>query len=189
MEGKYRNKYRTSSARLEGWDYGSHGLYFVTICTKDRVKYFGEIEGNTGSETQRSETQSIASLQMTEIGKIAYQNWENIPTFHPYAELDDFVIMPDHMHGILFINKPDKTSWEINKFGGQSKNLASILRGFKSSVKTYSTTNNIDFSWQPRYYDRVIRNEKEYLNIKGYIYDNPDQWYLNGDDFENLFKP
>jgi putative transposase len=189
MEGKYRNKYRVSSARLEGWDYGSHGLYFVTICTKDRIRYFGEIEDDIGFEAQRSETQSIASLRMTEIGKIAYDNWGSIPTFHPYVELDDFVIMPDHMHGILFINKPDKISWEINKFGAQSKNLASILRGYKSSVKTYATTNNIEFTWQSRYYDRVIRNEKEYLNIKGYIQDNPDQWFLNQQDFDNLFKP
>lgn len=93
------------------------------------------------------------------------------------------------MHGILFINKPDKISWYLNKFGAQSKNLASILRGYKSSVKTYATTNDIEFAWQPRYYDRVIRNDKEYLNIKNYIRDNPDQWYLNGDNFENLFNP
>ena len=92
------------------------------------------------------------------------------------------------MHGILFINKPDKTSWEINKFGAQSKNLASILRGYKSSVKTYATTNDIEFLWQARYYDRVIRNEKEYFSIKNYIRDNPDQWYLNGDNIENIFN-
>ena len=85
MEGKYRNKYRVSSARLEGWDYGSHGLYFVTICTKDRIRYFGEIEDPTESETQKSSgqrsesgTQSIASLRMTEIGKIANQYWTDV---------------------------------------------------------------------------------------------------------------
>jgi putative transposase len=189
MEEKYKNKYRTSSARLAGWDYGSHGLYFITICTKDRIRYFGEIEDITLSGMQNSDTQSIVSLLMTEIGKIAYDNWDNIPIFHSYAELDDFTIMPDHMHGILFINKPDKTNWEINKFGAQSKNLASILRGYKSSVKTYATTNDIEFSWQSRYYDRVIRNEKEYRNIKGYINDNPGQWFLNGNNFENLFNP
>ncbi|MDR3693085.1 transposase [Mucilaginibacter sp.] len=205
MEGKYRNKYNISSSRLSNWDYGSNGIYFVTICTKDRVHYFGEIGeiGNAdvqsvseaqssetqSSETQSLETQSIASLRMTEIGEVAFNNWLNIPAFHPYVELDDFVIMPDHMHGILFINKPDKTIWELNKFGAQSKNLASILRGYKSSVKTYATTNDIEFSWQSRYYDRIIRNEKEYHNIKGYIKNNPDQWFQNGDNFENLFNP
>lgn len=193
MEGKYKDKYRISSTRLTGWDYGSHGLYFITICTKDRVRYFGEIENLNSiilNETQNaSETQSIASLQATEIGKIANDSWESIPLFHPYVELDDFVIMPDHMHGILFINKPDKTNWETNKFGPQRNNLASILRGYKSSVKTYATTNNIEFLWQSRYYDRVIRNEKEYLNIKNYINHNPENWLLDDDDFEKLFTP
>jgi REP element-mobilizing transposase RayT len=102
MEEKYQNKYRSSSFRLKGWDYGSHGLYFVTICTKDRIKYFGEIE------SRGPETQSIVSLRRTEIGEVAHENWKQIPTFHPYVELDDFVIMPDHIHGIIFINKPDK---------------------------------------------------------------------------------
>jgi len=187
MEVLYKNRYRISPARLASWDYGSNGAYFITICTKDRNRYFGEIEEEPASDTESgSETRSIASLQATEIGNIAYNNWQNIPLFHPYVELDDFVIMPDHLHGILFIDKPDKTSWEINKFGNQSKNLASILRGYKSSVTTYATKNNIEFSWQPRFYDRVIRSEKEYLNIKGYIKDNPDEWLSNGDNFENL---
>lgn len=184
MEDFYRNKYRVSSARLSSWDYGSHGLYFVTICTTDRVPYFGEIENQ-----RISETQSIVSLQETEIGKIAGQNWEAIPTFHPYVELDDFTVMPDHIHGILFINKPDKISWDLNKFGPQRNNLASIIRGYKSSVQTYATTRDIGFSWQSRYYDRVIRNEKEHLSIINYIRDNPDQWYLNKNNFENLFIP
>jgi len=188
MEEEYKNKYRTSSARLSGWDYGSHGLYFVTICIKDRMHCFGEIEKHV-TETQSTETQSIASLRMTEIGEVAFHNWQNIPQFHPYIELDDFVIMPDHMHGILFINKPDKTSWELNKFGAQRNNLASVIRGYKSSVKTYATLNNIDFAWQPRFYDRIIRNEKEYFTIAKYITNNPDNWFWNKDNFENLFTP
>ncbi|WP_419788682.1 hypothetical protein [Mucilaginibacter sp. SP1R1] len=69
--------------------------------------------------------------------------------------------MPDHIHAILFIDKPGKTSWEVNKFGVQRDNLAAVLRGYKASVKKYALGNNIEFSWQPKYYDRVIRNEKE----------------------------
>ncbi len=190
MEDRYRNKYRISSARLAGWDYGSNGMYYVTICTKDRGRYFGEIESNTVSANlEDARDASIAYLRATEIGIVAFNNWQNIPAFHPFVELDDFIIMPDHIHGILCIDKPDKTSWEINKFGPQSKNLASILRGFKSSVTKYSDINDIKFCWQPRYYDRVIRNEKEYRNIKTYIQDNPDQWFLNKQDFDNLFRP
>jgi len=188
MEGKYRKKYNTSSSRLADWDYGANGSYFVTICTKDREKFFGEIEEIT-MEMQNSDTRSIACLTATEIGEIAFTNWETIPTFHPYVELDEITVMPDHVHGILFINKPEKATWELNKFGPQRNNLGSIVRGYKSSVKTYAVINNIEFVWQSKYYDRVIRNEKEYWNIKEYIRNNPDQWYRNGDDFENLFKP
>jgi len=188
MEGKYQNKYNISSSRLSGWDYGSDGLYFVTICTKDRGKFFGEIEIAT-MEKGNSEVQSIAALRPTEMGELAFSNWEIIPNFHPYVSLDEYTVMPDHVHGILSINKPDKTSWNFNKFGPQRNNLGSIIRGFKSSVKSYTILNNIEFLWQSKYHDRVIRNEKEYWNIKGYIRDNPDQWYRNGEDFENLFKP
>src|SRR4051812_34771123 len=144
MEDEYHNKYRVAPARLMGWDYGSHGLYFVTICTKDRLHYFGEIV-----EKPDKETQNLVSLQATEIGNIAQDYWLKIPEHFPFVELDEFVIMPDHVHGVLFINKPDKTDWELNKFGVQSRNLASIIRGYKASVKKYATVNEISFAWQP----------------------------------------
>jgi putative transposase len=176
------DKYRISSARLSNWDYGSHGLYYITICTKDRAHYFGQI-------TSSPETQNIASLHLTQIGDIAYRNWLDIPNHFPFIELDEFVIMPNHVHGILFINKPNKEFWEKNKFGVQSQNLAAVIRGYKASVKTHATINNIEFHWQPRYYDRVIQNEKEYLNIREYIFNNPEQWLLTGDNKDNLYKP
>ncbi len=94
--------------------------------------------------------------------------------------------MPDHLHGILFFNKPHKSTWEVNKFGVQKDNLASVLRGYKSSVKKFANDNNIDFAWQPRYYDRIIRNDCEHNNIKQYIYDNPNNWINGKEDFANL---
>jgi putative transposase len=179
MEDKFQNKYRVSSARLSGWDYGAHGLYFVTICTKDRVPYFGDFF--------ESQTPDTTTLKYTDVGEAAYNNWLTIPEFHPYVKLEDFVIMPDHIHGILFFNKLDKITWEVNKFGTQRNNLASVLRGYKGSVKKYAIMNNIEFSWQPRYYDRVVRNEIEYNNIREYIFNNPKNWLLNKDGFENLY--
>lgn len=183
MNNLYKNKYRVTSARRPNWDYGSHGLYFVTICTKERVPYFGEII----TETQSTETQSVASLQGTAIGEIAYNNWRQIPKYHPYVEVDEFIVMPDHIHGVLFINKPDKMNWEFNQFGPQRNNLASIIRGYKSSVKQYATINKIDFSWQSGYHDRVIRDQKEYSNIKEYIFNNIEYWVLNNDDPKNFY--
>ena len=97
--------------------------------------------------------------------------------------------MPDHIHGIIFINKPDKVDWQPNKFGVQLQNLAAIIRGYKSSVKKYADANAIEFIWQPKYYDRVIRNEKELQNIRQYIYDNPEKWLIkNGNDKNDIFS-
>ena len=193
---KYKNKYRIASARLTGWDYRSNGLYYITICTLNRTHYFGEIVG-LDVETQNiaslnvneSKTQNIASLQKTPIAEIAEINWLDIPKHFPFVELDEFVLMPNHIHGILYFNNPDKIDWKPNKFGVQSQNLGSVIRGFKASVKTYATINNIEFGWQPRYYDHIIRNEREYLNISNYIFDNPMQGLLNGDNEDNLYIP
>ncbi|MDR3693899.1 transposase [Mucilaginibacter sp.] len=179
MNDLYKNKFRVTSARLPCWDYGSNGLYYVTICTKDRMHYWGDIV---------AEPDGLASLNRSAIGEIAHNNWLDIPNHFSFIELDDFVIMPNHIHGILYINKPDKISWEFNKFGKQSQNLASDIRGFKASVKTYATTNGVEFDWQPRYHDHVIRTEKEYLNICRYIANNPGEWLLNGDNVDNLYK-
>lgn len=189
MNEKYKGKYRTTPARLKGWDYGSHGLYFITICTKDRIRYFGEIVETQNivspAENIQKETQYIVSLQQTEIGQVAYDYWLQIPAHFPFVELDEFVIMPDHIHGILYINKPDKINWQPNQFGPQSQNLVSIIRGYKASVKKYATLNNIDFIWQAGYYDRVIRDAKEYHNVQQYIYNNPE-WFNGKTDNENL---
>jgi REP element-mobilizing transposase RayT len=181
LEERYKNKHHISSSRLTGWDYGSHGLYFVTICTKDRIRYFGEIV-ETCIEDQYS-----SFLQNTDIGLIAQSYWLQIPEYYSFIKLDDFIIMPDHIHAILFIDKPGKTTWEGNKFGVQRDNLAAVLRGYKASVKKYANENGIEFSWQSRYYDRVIRDQREYENIRQYIHKNPDNWLANKDGFENLY--
>ena len=187
MNDIFKSKYRISSARMPCWDYGSNALYYITICTNNRINYFGEIISERNIEAN-VETQHFASLRSTAIGETAYHNWLDIPNHFSFIELDEFVVMPNHIHGILFINKPDKMDWQVNKFGPQRQNLASVIRGYKASVKTYSTTNNIEFEWQPRYYDRVIRNEREYVNIRNYIFSNPDQWLLNGDTEDNMYK-
>jgi putative transposase len=90
--------------------------------------------------------------------------------------------MPNHVHGILFINRPDKIDWEVSKFGPQSQNLASVIRGYKVSVKKYATMNDIEFKWQSKYHDRVIRDKREFQNIKDYIADNPNRWATDPDN-------
>ena len=166
----FKSKYRIPPARLKNWDYGSPGLYFVTINTKNRESFFGEIVFD------RVETQNFASLQPSHLGIIAAQSWNEIPDHFPFIELDEYVIMPDHVHGIVLINKPEYNKWQVNKFGPQSKNLGSVIRGFKVGVKKYALENKIYFEWQPRYYDHIIRSEIELNRIREYILQNPTKY-------------
>lgn len=178
MDDKFQNKYRIPSNRLQGFDYGSHGSYFVTICSKDRIDYFGKIVEThyDASGNDDVEMHNCASLRATEIGKIAFDFWQEIPAHYPFVELDEFVIMPNHVHGILFFNRPDKTDWNANKFGSQSGNLGAVIRGYKSSVKRYANKNEINFDWQTRYHDNIIRDNAELQAIRQYIKNNPQKW-------------
>ena len=222
---KFQQKYRIPSARLKGYDYGSNGLYYVTICTQQRIHYFGEIvetrdcaserdyasddrtvetrdcaslydcasnsdkeTGNRPSLPNQAETHNRASLHSTQMGSIAHQYWNEIPHHYPFVELDEFVVMPNHMHGILFFNKPDKIDWNENKFGVQSMNLAAVVRGFKSSVKRYSNLNNLEFAWQSRFHDTIIKNEGALKNIREYIVNNPINWHLDELNVQNLLN-
>ncbi len=189
---KFKNKYRITSARLQNWDYGSPGLYFITICTKNRECYFGDI---TTVETQCiASLQPMTSIQTTKIGQIAETEWLKTPEIRPdmNIELGEFVVMPNHFHGIIIIggNKYNNDCRDAmhgvstttiktptkNKFGPQIKNLGSIVRGFKSSVTTFATKNNIVFGWQERFHDHIIRSHDEYLRISNYIINNPANW-------------
>ncbi len=140
----------------------------------------------TETQNMNTETQNFASLRATAVGNIANQYWLDIPKHFPFVELDEYVVMPNHVHGILFINKPDFHGWQRNKFGPQSQNLGSIIRGYKAGVKTFATTNQIEFGWQPRFHDHIIRSEKELNNIRKYIISNPDKWHLDKSNPENL---
>jgi putative transposase len=94
MDDLFGNKYRTKSARLTNWDYGSNGKYFVTICADQRVPYFGKIENSC--------------LVATEIGVNAKKCWESIPVHYPFIVLDSWILMPDHIHGILCFGKNNR---------------------------------------------------------------------------------
>ncbi len=98
---KFQNKYRVPSARLQNWDYGRNAAYFVTICTADREHYFGKIENE--------------EMILSEIGKNAYECWLEIPEHFPFVKLDVHVVMPNHVHGIIVIDKQDAGRNDINK--------------------------------------------------------------------------
>ncbi len=173
MAEKFKNKYRISSTRLPGYDYGRNGAYFVTMNTKYRHHYFGNIVG----------AGHLKKMIFSEMGRIANEFWMQIPGHFNFVRLDAFQVMPDHLHGIIIIDKGDdggslgKLITEYrNAFAPQSKNLASIIRGFKAGVKTFAVKNNIPFFWQERFHDHIIQNQEEFQRIRKYILENVSKW-------------
>ncbi len=179
MTKKYQNKYRIESARKKGYDYSQNGAYFITIVTKNRECFFGDIVDG--------------KMQLSEIGKIVWDEWFASEKIRNHIFMDEFVIMPNHIHGIVIINNDDcrdalqnvsttdKTDKPKNKFFSKispsSKSLSMMVRQFKSAVTIKSREINPDFAWQPRFHDRIIRNENELNRIRHYIRENPVKWY------------
>lgn len=164
---KYQNKYRIKSARAEWWDYKSAGAYFVTICTKNRSHFFGHVHNGI--------------MCLNDIGNIAQQEWFQTPIIRPDMNitLGAFVVMPNHIHGIITIgvnSHNQKTIATANKFEPQSKNLAAIIRGFKSKATKTIRLDYPEFGWQTRYHDHIIRDGKAYRRITNYIINNPNNW-------------
>ena len=181
---KFQNKYRIPSARLQNWDYGAMGAYFITICTQNREHFFGEIIEN--------------EMILNDLGKKVEEEWLKTIELRPdmNLELGNFVVMPNHFHGILIIGHNEfnaNNTDSKNQFGPQSKNLGSIIRGFKSAVTVYcrrdamhrvstiTTTTTENFGWQSRFHDHIIRNSNEFERIQTYIENNPSKW--NDDKF------
>lgn len=192
MANLFQNKYRISTARLQRWDYSKEGVYFVTICAENKKNYFGAIENVSLGVTGKVSPQ----LQLSELGKIVLEEWIKTVEIRKdmNLELGEFVVMPNHFHGIIMIGEnqfntvPKEKgsslySFKKNNFIPQSKNLASIIRGYKSSVTTYARKNNIDFNWQARFHEHIIRDKVELEKISKYIVDNPSEWA--NDEFFN----
>ena len=184
MKRLFQNKYRVDTTRLQSWNYASAGMYFVTINTKNRKRYFGEIIKENGE----------AFLKPSEIGTIALAEWHKSIEMRPDMNLESggFFIMPDHIHGVMIIGKNRYNSQRVDisgvdkaamqcasprsGFGPQSKNLASIIKGYKSAVTTYARKNNIEFNWQSLFDDRIIHSYDDYCRVEYYIRKNPDNW-------------
>ncbi|WP_343696163.1 transposase [Flavobacterium sp.] len=168
---KFQNKYRISSIRAQWWDYGWNGAYFITICTQDRKHYFGEIQNN--------------KMVLSEVGIIADLLWYQIPIHHKNVELGDFVVMPNHIHGILIIDNV-QTGHALSqlsqhvlspRFQNIGKNtISSIVGSYKSAVTKHANRLGYQHQWQKLFYDNIIRSNNDYQRISDYIVSNPENW-------------
>jgi putative transposase len=161
----FDNKYRIPS-RLKSWDYSMPGFYFITICTKDDKPFFGHIRDQ--------------QMHLSLLGQKANEEWKETFTIRKDMNLQpgEYIVMPNHFHAILFIGRNLFNTRQAipASFEPQSKNLASVVRGFKSAVTMFARINNIPFDWQPRFHDHIIRSPEEYERIASYIINNPISW-------------
>lgn len=212
---KFQHKYRIPSIRLQTWDYRWPGAYFITICTHNRAHYFGEVIGG--------------QMQLSQIGVIADIMWHEIKCHTSNVALDAFVVMPDHIHGILILKNDDSVAGTLrapslpetlhatalpqtlhakslrdvppigdvpitgdafhpesgpvpikNKqmanISPKAGSVSAIIRSYKSSVTRHAHRLGFGFQWQERFWDRVIRSEREFIMTQAYIMANPKKW-------------
>jgi len=213
---KYKNKYRTDSHRLRGWDYSANGMYFITLVTQHRICNLGEIVNQ--------------QMQLSDFGKIVDTEWKKSFKIRNELFCNEYIIMPNHLHTIIILKKTDEIDTADGRFGivatndqpnvedapivekdGRPslrrendilanntkkqlnfvclpKSISSFIAGFKSAINSkiddYIDENNLDIPkynrnnhfFQPNYYDHIIRNKTEFLRIKNYIINNPQNW-------------
>ncbi|MDH8702692.1 putative transposase [Dysgonomonadaceae bacterium PH5-43] len=182
---KFQNKYRIPQARAKWHDYSS-GMYFVTVCTKNKECLFGDINNE--------------QMNNTVIGDFLNEQLRNVNQHYPYCEIPIFIVMPNHWHAIVIVNG-DKIPYErklssiwhtesiddkllMRNIANHQGWLSVLIGGVKSAVTKFANKNNIDFVWQPRFYDRIIRDVKEMNRIADYIENNVAVWDL--DCYNNL---
>jgi len=186
MEGfltpKFKNKYRIPSTRLPNWDYSWPGWYFVTICTEERECFFRDVING--------------KMKLSEIGEIVKEEWLKTPKIRKNVKLDEWIIMPNHLHGVIIINNPTavetprrgvSTDVRINK-KWKPNSLGSIINQIKSiCTRRIRLTIYREFAWQSRFYDHIVRDEKDLNRIRKYIIENPCNWEKDRNNFENLY--
>jgi putative transposase len=167
---RYRERKNT---RMKKWDYSSAGWYFVTICVKNRACVFGDV--------------CDQKMILNNWGKLAEQCWREIPIHFPNIKIDQFIVMPNHVHGMVVIedfmdmagNKyiyfPQKDPTQKNR---NMMQLSKVIATFKAAVtrKINKIQSNNYFAWQSSFHDHIIRNEKELERIQNYIYFNAYKW-------------
>lgn len=167
--------------RLINWDYRSNADYFVTISTDDKTCFFGDIglDKHTKQKT----------MKLSKIGQFAHDFWVEIPDHFPFVKLDAFVVMPNHVHGIITINHDRNVACNIStndipfsknermaKISPKKGSLSSVIRSYKSAVTKHARQIDLKFSWQSLYHDHIIRNPFALHRIRKYINNNPNNW-------------
>ncbi len=193
-------RHNRRSIRLTGYDYSRAGACFVTICAHNRKCLFGDIVNG--------------AMRLNDAGHVAEKCWQAIPDHFPHATVDEFIVMPNHIHGIVFLNNHTVTNGGMVGMNGAvvavganaganvgaknfsplrhptprgtSKTIGSIVRGFKIGVTKWIRQNaNVHDVWQRNYWEHIVRDENELHRIRQYIINNPAKWETDRDHVGN----
>ena len=154
--------------RLHGYDYRRNARYFVTSCVQDRICCLGEIRDD--------------EMLLNEFGKIAQQQFKWLEQQYPYVDLYSFIVMPNHIHGIIEINDRVGTGRDLavrkqTDTPIKIKSLSELMGAYKTTTsKQIHLAGLADFMWQRSFHDHIIRNEEAFLRISNYIQNNPANW-------------
>jgi putative transposase len=183
-------KHRRRSIRLKGYDYSQAGVYFVTICTKDRECLFGDIVDR--------------EMRSNDVGQMVHRTWNDLPIRNPGIETDEFVVMPNHVHGIIVIvGAPLVGAHSSGMVIDNAKTragtrpaptLGDVVGAFKS-ITTHQYTDGVRQKnwppfygklWQRNYYEHIIRSEQSLQEIREYIINNPLKWEFDRNNPANI---
>ncbi|MDZ7371262.1 MAG: transposase [candidate division KSB1 bacterium] len=185
-------RHHRRSIRLKGYDYTQPGAYFITICTHERAHVFGAVADGT--------------MRLNDAGRIAAQCWRDIPAHFPHVKLDAFVIMPNHVHGVLWIMDDDDNGDDVGarhaaplpaaapphteQFGKPVPgSIPTVVRSFKSAatqrINAWRGTPGAPI-WQRNYYEHIIRDERALNAIRCYIQENPLRWHLDRENDQRI---
>jgi REP element-mobilizing transposase RayT len=165
--------------RLPEYDYSNNGAYYVTICIHDRTqRLFGDVIND--------------KMQLSDVGHIVYNQWQQLPERFSHIQLDEFVVMPNHVHGIVIINRIGRaparsapTKPVNSQNDGNYVTIGTIVGTYKSLVaneclKLFKSQNRyLGNLWQRNYYEHVIRDEKSLQSVRRYISENPQKWSID----------
>jgi putative transposase len=182
------------TVRLKAYDYSQASAYFITVCTHERECLFGGV--------------ADGEIRLNGFGEIVREEWLRSAEIRQEIEIDAFVVMPNHLHGIIVINNDvgatrwvaqnngqngnERATHRVAPTGPDSGSIGAIIGQFKSIVtkRINALRDNPGCPvWQRNYYERVIRNERELAGIREYIANNPLQWSLDRENPANVNKP
>ncbi len=157
------NVHNRRSVRLKGYDYTQPGAYFITVVTRDRESWFGDVISG--------------EMRLNNKGQLIKGAWEWIPTRYLYVKLDTYILMPNHLHGIIVITEEDAAHAKTSS--SSSKPLGRLIGAFKTlSTKRFNLLEGTpgQLLWQRGFYDHVIRNDRERERVREYIVQDPKRW-------------